>query len=202
MYDEAAQSLGAEVATSHGGSLAALADIATIAHGSVPDGFVRRSPWGYVGGRHEGIDYVYVVSCRDDNAKPMICGETTATAHAIAGWGGTTDALTVWHQGTWDLRGLHGGLGLANGASFASYGDGSLYVRAEAQLVMDFGSAAALGGAVQASIDRLDAEGAVIDTLDGDVVFDRVDRAALRIEDQRYWLDPATGVVSAAAVLE
>jgi hypothetical protein len=201
-YDEAARILGAEVATANGGSLAAIADITTIAYGSMPDGFFR-SAWGHVRGAHDGLEYVYVVWCRDSNGRAMTCGETTASAHAIAGWGGSNGSLSVWHQGIWDLQGLHGGLALASGTSWGSYeSDGWLYVKGETQLVMDFGVAAPLGGAVQATIDVLDPDGNVTTTLDGDVVFDRPARPALRIDDLHYWLDIETGEVRAAVVLE
>jgi hypothetical protein len=136
-YDEAAQILGADVATANGGALAAIADISTIAYGGIPDGFMR-SAFGHVRGEHDGMEYVYFVWCRDDNGKAQACGETTASVHAIAGWGATSGALRVWHQGTWDLQGLHGGLGLASGTSWATYErDGSWFIKTEAELVID-----------------------------------------------------------------
>lgn len=207
-YDNAARILGAEVATLEGGSLAAIADIAHLAHGGMPDGF-HTTPLHYVQGMHDGIEYVYVVWCHDSNGKRMTsCGETTASAHAIAGWGGTmrTSAgpLLVWHHGVWDLEGLHGGIGWTSGTSWATYGgDGEMYVRSEARLVFDFATLLPRGGAMQATIDVFDpADGSMTFELDSSVVFDRPERPTLLIDDQRYWLDITTGEVTAATVLE
>jgi len=206
-YDEAARILGAEVATADGGSLVAIAEIANLAHGGMPEGFIRTA-LGNIRGEHDGIEYVYVVWCRDWRGKSLTCGETTASAHAIAGWGGTMQTasgpLTVWHQGVWDLAGLHGGLGLASTSGWAVYGlDGSRYVRAEAQLVVDYGNLKPLAGSVQATLDVLDpADGSLVVQLAGDVVFDRPERPTIVLDDQRYWLDVTTGEVTAATVLE
>ncbi|HEY5923054.1 MAG TPA: hypothetical protein VIV11_15345 [Kofleriaceae bacterium] len=206
-YDEVARILGAEVATANGGSVAAIADIANLAHGGLPDGFFRGA-WGHIRGSHDGIEYTYVVWCRDTRGKPATCGEWTDSAHAIAGWGGTMQtargALTVWHQGVWDLDGLHGGLGLARAQGWSVYGlDGSLYVKSEAQLVVDFGAAKVVGGAFQITNDVFDPDdGALLNTLPGEVVFDRAERPTIVLDDHRYWLDMATGEVTAATVLE
>ena len=206
-YDEVARTLGAEVATANGGALAAIADIATISHGGLPDGFLRTA-FGTIRGAHDGIEYSYVVWCRDGRGKPLTCGETTASAHAIAGWGGTMQTasgpLTVWHQGVWDLQGLHGGIGLASTSGWATYGlDASLYVKSEAQLVVDFGSTKPLAGAMQATIEVLEpADGSLVVALSGDVIFDRPEQPTIVIDDRHYWLDIATGEVTLATVLE
>ena len=206
-YDEVARMLGAEVATTDGGSVVAIADIANLAHGGMPNGFFR-GVWGSIRGAHDGIEYTYVVWCRDTQGKSAMCGEWTDSAHAIAGWGGTMQTtrgpLTVWHQGMWDLDGLHGGLGFARAQGWSVYGlDGSLFVRSEAQLVMDFGAAKPLGGAFQTTTEVLDPEdGALLHTLPADVVFDRPERPTIVIDEHHYWLDLASGEVTAATVLE
>lgn len=207
-YDNAARILGAEVATLEGGSLAAIADIANLAHGGMPRGF-HRTPLHDVRGTHDGIDYVYVVWCHDSNGKLMTsCGETTVSAHAIAGWGGNMQTsagpLLVWHHGVWDLQGLHGGIGWTNGTSWATYDhDRSMYVTLDAQLVFDFSTLMPRGGAMEGAIEVFDpTDGSMRFELESSVVFDRPERPTLLIDDQRYWLDTTTGEVTAATVLE
>lgn len=205
-YDEAAQILGAEVATADGGSTAAIADVAQLAYGSVPDHFVR-TPLGYVEGKHDGITYEYLVSCRDAAGKPMTCGETSATAHALVGWGGTlitsTGELPMWHHGTFDLLGLHGGDGWVTGTAWATYGnENALNALTETALAIDVGSLTFLGGSVTATVQVVDVDGNAGREFPAEVVFDRSTLPTIVIDDHRYWLDLATGEVSIATVVE
>lgn len=203
-YDEVARSLGAEVATADGGALVAIADLANLAHGGMPDGF-RSTPYGWILGSHDGIHYVYSVWCRDYRGKTLPCGETTGSVHALAGWGGTMpNGITVWHQSMWDLDGLYGGLGTAHSDAWANYGvNGELYIESETQLIVDYGNAMPLAGSIQATTDVIDPDdGSVTLTLTGDVVFDLPRRPTIMLDDNRYWLDITTGEVTTATVLE
>lgn len=205
-YDEAARILGAEVATADGGATAAIADIMQLAYGSVPEHFVR-TPLGYVEGKRDGIPYDYLVSCRDTAGKPMTCGETTATAHALVGWGGTlltsTGELPMWHYGTLDLLGLHGGDGWVTGTAWATYGDeNALNAFTQTALAIDVGSLTLLGGSVTATVQVVDVDGTGGQAFPASIVFDRIGLPTIVIDDHRYWLDLATGEVSIATVLE
>jgi len=189
-YDEVAQTLASDVATPAGGDVTALADAVVIAHGGMPAGFTTTS-LGIVSGTHDdGICYMYKVICYGSDEKLLAtCGETTTRAIAITVWA----APGMRHEGLWTLRGIDTHQSWATGTTWSLYE--SVLANKEATVLLDLDRLVVIGGTMTANIEIDDVR------LTADIVFERIDRARIQIDDRGYWLDPTTGDFSIATQL-
>lgn len=220
-YDEVAQTVGAQLATSGGGGeLTALTDATMIAQGVLPPDFAVATS-GVVYATHDGVGYQYQVRCFDSSSRLLAtCGRETVTAHVTAVWGGVIHMprfeAALFHEALWTLRGVDARESWVTGTSTSSYyttfgpftHDAIYYdvtTDKEIALIWDPSAMRVRAGtqsaAITAVVQQTDSQDRT-SQLTGAIVFDHTDRATLTIDDRIYWIDRATGETTFATELE
>lgn len=218
-YDEVARIVATDLVTSPGrdGELGAIADAVWIARGITPRGLVHADGSTLTHGDRDGILYAFEARCRGSHGKPQACGRTTESADVSAVWMGRVVtphvATTFVHRGTWTLRGLtteaawvRGEAQFFHGARFATSPDTFwLEGTKELALLVDLDDVRVAGGSMPLEVgvtryaDGLEPASFAVHA---ETTFEPT---RLRIEldgGPAYWLDPATGALTAAVTLE
>jgi len=220
-YDEVAQTIGAQLATSGGGGeLTALTDATMVAHGALPPSYVVKND--VVHATHDGIEYQYLVRCFDSSSRLLAeCGGEAATAQVTAVWGGVIHMprfeAALFQEASWRLHALDGAEAWVSGTGMASYyatfgpstHDAMYYeVTTEKQitLIWDPWAMQVRAGSQTAEITAVQQQLAPAEhrttELTGTIVFDHADRATLTLDDRIYWIDSSSGDTTIATELE
>ena len=110
-YDDTAQAIGSQTATSGGGGdVASMSDSVTIALGTAPLGFSLTGD-GHFHGNRLGVDYSYAIDCK--NLAGLVlgaCDHTTNEASVDVTWSGSLSSTnldaSVTRDGSWKVTGL------------------------------------------------------------------------------------------------
>jgi hypothetical protein len=162
-YDDVAQSVGASEA-SQTGDVGAMVDLVAIAHGIMPIGFTS-SGSGVVTGTIGGLDYSYMISCKNASGTVLAaCDSTTDSANVSFTWDGTITlpaiSATVTREGNWSVSGLTTSTATFNGngtfVDDATISSTSYHFDTTAtysDVAIDTGTELANNGEIQLSID-------------------------------------------------
>jgi len=115
-YDDTAQAIASTTATgssggtsSGGGDVASMADTVSLALGVAPSGISLMGD-GHFHGSRLGVDYDYLLTCKNVAGVAGVCGPTTDQATVSVAWSGnltsTNVDASVTRNGNWTITGL------------------------------------------------------------------------------------------------
>jgi hypothetical protein len=124
-YDDTAQAIASSTATGGGGGdVASMSDSASLALGTVPQGFTLAGE-GHVQGTRLGVDYNYTITCKSAAGVIGTCGPTTDQASVEVAWSGdlssTSIDASVTRSGSWSLTGLQSATAAFSGTGAFSF---------------------------------------------------------------------------------
>jgi hypothetical protein len=191
-YDHLASMLGTSIATPDaGGETGALMDAAILARGGLPVGFLDED--SVITGMHDGIQYTYVVSCRDLAGASMTCSPATGTAVALVEWSSPTQK----RAGMWTLAHLQGATASVTGRSGLTHTSDAMdvYENRDEAFLLDLGTYEPRHGQIALQLDIDDA------MIDGAIGFNGSRRAVLSLPGHVFNIDLDTGEIVPGQIL-